>query len=309
MAEITAKMVKELREKTGAGMMDCKTALKETDGDFEAAVDWLRAKGLAKAAKKAGRVAADGLVGIAFEGTAGAVVEVNSETDFVARNETFQEAVRKIAQLALATEGDTGALLAASMPGTDGTTQDFVTGLVATIGENITLRRSQRLTVGEGVVAAYMHNAVAPDLGKIGVLVALESSGDAAALQAVGKHIAMHIAATNPAALSTDDLDPALIERERQIFVEQARESGKPENIIEKMVEGRLRKFQEEVVLLKQTFVVDGERTVEKVVADAAQEAGAPVTLTGFVRFGLGEGVEKEETDFAAEVQAAVKGA
>ncbi len=305
MAGITAAMVKELREKTGAGMMDCKTALTENGGDVEASIDWLRTKGLAKAAKKAGRVAAEGLIGISGDGARGALAEVNSETDFVARNDQFQNMVRDIATLALDAGGDMDALLAMSYPGSDKNVGEFVTEMVGTIGENMSVRRTAQLSVENGVVASYVHNAVGDGLGKIGVLVALESTGDADKLNAFGRQLAMHVAATNPLSLSTDDLDPAVVEHERTVLSEQARESGKPENIIEKMVEGRLRKFYEEVVLLSQVFVIDGETRIEKAVEAAAKDVGAPVKLTGFVRFELGEGIEKKKEDFAAEVAAA----
>ena len=308
MSEITASMVKELRETAGAGMMDCKTALQECDGDMAAAVDWLRTKGLAKAAKKAGRVAADGLVGVASEGTSGAVVEVNSETDFVARNETFQSMVSDIAGAALAAGGYDG-LLAADFPGAGKSVEDHVTEMVGTIGENMNVRRSEKLNVESGVVASYIHNQVVDGLGKIGVLVALESTGDTAKLEALGRQLAMHVAATNPLAANLDDLDPAEIERERAVLIAEAKESGKPDEIIDKMVEGRLRKFYEEVVLTSQTFVIDGETRIEKLLKNAGDDVGAPVALKGFVRFELGEGVDKgEEADFAAEVAAAVSG-
>ncbi|MBO6892980.1 MAG: elongation factor Ts [Roseibium sp.] len=300
---ITAAMVKELREKSGAGMMDCKTALTESGGDMEAAVDWLRTKGLAKAAKKAGRVAAEGLVGVAAEGNKAAVIELNSETDFVARNEGFQELVSKVAKVALGTDGSVEAVAAADVDGKP--VSETITDAVATIGENMTLRRSAVLSASEGVVSTYIHGKVVEGLGKIGVLVALESSGDADKLNALGRQIAMHIAATSPLALNTDDLDPAVVERERTVFSEQARESGKPENIIEKMVEGRLRKFYEEVTLVKQAFVINPDQTVEQAVEALAKELGTEVKLSGFVRFALGEGIEKEEQDFAAEVAAA----
>jgi elongation factor Ts len=302
---ITAAMVKELREKSGAGMMDCKTALTESGGDMEAAVDWLRTKGLAKAAKKAGRVAAEGLVGVASEGSKAAVIELNSETDFVARNEGFQELVKNVAGVAVGTDGTLETVSAASYPGTDKSVEDAIKDAVATIGENMTLRRTAVLSVSEGVVASYIHGSVSDGLGKIGVLVALESSGDAEKLNALGRQVAMHIAATSPLALSTDELDPAVVDRERSVFVEQARESGKPDNIIEKMVEGRLRKFYEEVTLVKQAFVIDPDKTVEQAVEALAKDLGTPVKLSGFVRFALGEGIEKEEQDFAAEVAAA----
>ena len=308
MATITAALVKELRDKTGAGMMDCKTALTETDGDMEAAVDWLRTKGLSKAAKKAGRVAAEGLIGISVEGDAGALVEVNSETDFVARNEQFQEMVANIAGLALQADGDAAKLAALQFPGSDKPVDEYITEMVGTIGENMSLRRAAKLSVAKGAVGSYVHNATAPGLGKIGVIVALESDGDTEKLQALGKQIAMHIAATSPLAVSSGSLDPAVVERERAVLMEQARESGKPEEIIEKMVDGRIRKFYEEVVLLSQTFVIDGENTVEKVLKAAEADVGAPVTVTQFVRYELGEGIEKQEDDFAAEVAAAASG-
>jgi elongation factor Ts len=304
MAEITAAAVKELRERTGAGMMDCKKALAETNGDMEAAIDWLRAKGLSAAAKKAGRTAAEGLVGVAVEGTRGAVAEVNSETDFVAKNEQFQDFVRNVASLALQTGGDVEALKGAAYPG-GGTVEEKLTDNIATIGENQSLRRSAIVSVGQGAVVSYVHNAVAPGLGKIGVLVALESAAGADALQALGKQLAMHIAAANPLALNADGLDPALVERERGIAMEKARESGKPDNIIEKMVEGGLAKFRKDNALLSQLFVMDNKTPVADVVAAAAKEAGAAIELASFVRFQIGEGIERQESDFAAEVAAA----
>ncbi|MTH97879.1 translation elongation factor Ts [Roseibium sp. RKSG952] len=300
---ITAAMVKELREKSGAGMMDCKTALKEADGDMEAAVDWLRTKGLAKAAKKAGRVAAEGLVGVAAQGSKAAVIELNSETDFVARNEGFQELVSKVAGVAAGTDGSIEAVSAADVDGKPVT--DAITDAIATIGENMSLRRTAVLSVENGVVATYVHGAISEGLGKIGVLVALESAGDKDKLNALGRQIAMHVAATSPLALNTEELDPVVVEREKSVFSEQARASGKPENIIEKMVEGRLRKFYEEVTLVKQAFVIDPDKTVEQAVEALAKDLGTDVKLTGFVRFALGEGIEKEEQDFAAEVAAA----
>ncbi|GAB2182837.1 translation elongation factor Ts [Roseibium sp. LAB1] len=300
---ITAAMVKELREKSGAGMMDCKTALTEAGGDMEAAVDWLRTKGLAKAAKKAGRVAAEGLVGVAADGNKAAVIELNSETDFVARNEGFQELVSNVAKVAVGTDGSVEAVSAANLGGKP--VADAITDAIATIGENMTLRRTAVLAVNAGVVATYVHSAVSDGLGKIGVLVALESAGDKDKLNGLGRQIAMHVAATSPLALNTDELDPTVVEREKSVFSEQARESGKPENIIEKMVEGRLRKFYEEVTLVKQAFVINPDQTVEQAVEALAKEIGAEVKLTGFVRFALGEGIEKEEQDFAAEVAAA----
>jgi elongation factor Ts len=303
MAEITAALVKDLREKSGAGMMDCKRALTETGGDLEAAVDWLRKKGLAAAAKKAGRVAAEGLIGVATSGNRGAMIEVNAETDFVARNDQFQDFVRKAAEVALAQGGDIVKIGAAVFPG-GGTVAEKLTNLVATIGENMSLRRAVSLSVSSGVVASYIHNAAAPGLGKIGVLVALESSGDKEKLANLGKQLAMHVAAANPMSLSTADLDPAAVERERNVLAEQAKASGKPDNVIAKMVEGRLRKFYEDVVLLEQVFVVDGESRVSAVVEKAAKEVGGPVKVVGFKRFALGEGIERKEADFAAEVAA-----
>ena len=309
MSNITASMVKELRETSGAGMMDCKAALQENNGDMAAAVDWLRTKGLAKAAKKAGRVAAEGLVAVASAGTAGAAVEVNSETDFVARNETFQTMVTDIAGVALTGDGGHDGLLAADYPGAGKSVEDHVAEMVGTIGENMTVRRSTKLSVENGIVASYVHSQAADGLGKIGVLVALESTGDTAKLEALGRQLAMHVAATNPLAANIADLDPAEVERERAVLISEAKESGKPDEIIEKMVEGRLRKFYEEVVLTSQVFVIDGETRIEKVLENAAGDVGAPVALTAFARFELGEGVDKgEEADFAAEVAAAVSG-
>jgi elongation factor Ts len=307
MAEITAALVKELREKTGAGMMDCKRALAETQGDLEGAVDWLRKKGLAAAAKKAGRVAAEGLVGVATRGKIGAVAEVNAETDFVARNEAFQGFVRNVAELALAAGEDVEKLKAAAYPGTGRSVGDELTHMIATIGENMALRRVRRLEVKSGVVLSYVHNALAPGLGKIGVLIALESAGDAEKLAALGKQLAMHVAAARPEYLDIASVDKAALERERDVLREQSRASGKPEAIVEKMVEGRLRKFYEEVVLLEQIYVIDGESRVARVIETAAKDIGSPVRLAGFVRFALGEGIAKEQADFAAEVAAAVK--
>ena len=302
---ISASMVKDLREKTGAGMMDCKAALIENGGDVEASIDWLRTKGLAKAAKKAGRVAAEGLVGVASEGTKAVVVEVNSETDFVARNGAFQDVVSSVAQAALGTDGSVAAVAAANYPGSDKTVEASITTAVATIGEHMNLRRSAAVTVTDGVVASYVHAAVAPNLGKIGVLVGLQSTGDKDKLLALGRQIAMHIAATNPLSVRSDELDADVVARERAVYAETARESGKPEAIIEKMVEGRIRKFYEEVVLLSQAFVINPDLTVEKALKAAEADVGAPIELTTFVSFRLGEGVEKEESDFAAEVAAA----
>jgi len=302
MAEISAALVKELREKTGAGMMDCKKALVETGGDMESAVDWLRKKGLAAAAKKAGRVAAEGLIGVAVEGTRGTVVEVNAETDFVARNETFQGFVATVAGLAMDAGGDADTLVQRDYPGSGRTVADELTHLVATIGENMSLRRTETVSVGSGVLGSYVHSAQAPGLGKIGVLVALESTADPAALAPLAKNLAMHVAAANPQAVSRDDVDAGALDRERAILAEQARASGKPDEIIAKMVEGRLRKYYEEVCLLEQTYVIDGKSSVGKVVEAAAKDAGAPVTVAGFVRYALGEGIEKKTEDFAAEV-------
>jgi elongation factor Ts len=302
MAEITAALVKDLREKTGAGMMDCKQALAATEGEIEAALDWLRKKGLAAAAKKSGRVAAEGLVGVAAAPREGAVVEVNAETDFVARNEQFQDFVRTVAKLALTSSADMESLKQMPYPSGRSVAEEL-THLIATIGENMTLRRAAKLSVNEGVVATYIHNALAPELGRIGVLVALESAGDPEALNALGRRIAMHVAAAKPDALTIADIDPAALERERTVQIERAKEEGKPEAIIGKMVEGRLRKYYEEVVLLEQVYVVDGESKVRKVVEDAAKDVGAPVALTGFLRFALGEGIDKGPSDdFAAEV-------
>ncbi|MDR6636018.1 elongation factor Ts [Phyllobacterium sp. 1468] len=304
---ITAAQVKELREISGAGMMDCKTALTETNGDMEAAVDWLRAKGISKADKKAGRTAAEGLVGVASSGKKAVVVEVNSETDFVARNDAFQDIVRNVANVALTTDGTTAAVAAATYPSSGKSVVDTIKDAVGTIGENLSFRRSAALTVNEGVVATYIHNAVSDGLGKLGVLVAIETAGNADVAQAFGRQVAMHVAATNPLALTAAEVDPAAVEREKAVFTESARQSGKPENIIEKMVEGRLRKFYEEVVLLSQAFVINPDLTVEAALKEAEKTIGAPAKITAFVRFALGEGIEKEETDFAAEVAAAVK--
>lgn len=307
MAEITAALVKQLREMTGAGMMDCKKALGETAGDLEGAVDWLRKKGLSAAAKKAGRVAAEGLVGVVADGGRGALVEVNAETDFVGRNETFQDFVAAVARLAMS-GGTVEDLAGKALPNGAGTVQERLTHLVATIGENMSLRRMAALSVNPGVVASYMHNAVAPGLGKIGVLVALESTGDAEKLAALGRQIAMHIAATNPISVDIDGVDASALDRERSVLAEQAKASGKPAEIVEKMVEGRLRKFYEEVVLLEQIFVIDGERKVRKVIEQAAKDVGAPVKIAAIARMALGEGIEREQKDFAAEVAAQLGG-
>lgn len=307
MAAITAAIVKTLRDQTGVGMMDCKKALNATDGDFDAAIDWLRKKGLSKAAKKADRVASEGLVAVATDGTRGAVVEVNSETDFVARNEIFQGVVKEIANLAIATDGSVEVVGDAKMAGGEGVNAALTT-LVATIGENMNLRRTAVVVAEPGVVSSYVHNPVADGMGTIGVLVGLKSSGDAAKLAELGRKIAMHIAAGSPAvpvSVDTDAVDPAIVAKEREVFTEQARAQGKPDNIVEKMVEGRLNKFFKEVVLLKQAFVMDPDRSIEQVLADATEELGTSVEISSFVRLALGEGVEKKVEDFAAEVAAA----
>ena len=300
MSNITAAMVKDLRDKTGAGMMDCKAALAETNGDAEAAIDWLRTKGLMKAAKKAGRVAAEGLVGVAVGGDTGALVEVNSETDFVARNDQFKDFVKNAAEIALEIDGDLEKLLSKQMGGS--TVQEELTGLIAKIGENMSVRRVAALAVKPGVVASYVHNATSPELGKIGVLVGLKSEGDAAKLSAFGKQLAMHVAAAAPLALTPEHLSAEIVERERNVQRELAKQSGKPDNVIEKMIEGRMRKFYEESVLLSQIFVIDGETPVNKVVEKLAKEIGKPVDVVGFVRFQVGEGIEKIDDDFSDEV-------
>ena len=305
---ISAAQVKQLRDMTGAGMMDCKAALAETNGDIEAAVDWLRKKGISKADKKAGRTAAEGLIGVASEGTSAVVVEVNSETDFVARNDAFQDIVRNVAQVALATDGSVEAVAAATYSGSQKSVADTIKDAIGTIGENMSMRRSAKLSVSTGAVATYVHNAVVENLGKMGVLVAVETTGNADAARAFGRQVAMHVAATNPLALTAEEVDAGAVAREKDIFAAQARESGKPENIIEKMVEGRMRKFYEEVVLLKQAFVLNPDMTVEQALKAAEKDIGAEARITGFVRFALGEGIEKEESDFAAEVAAAAKG-
>jgi elongation factor Ts len=301
MTEVTAQMVKDLRDKTGAGMMDCKKALNEAQGDMEAAIDWLRKKGLSAAAKKSGRVAAEGIVAVASSGTKAMAIEVNAETDFVARNEAFQSFALQAAKIALETGTDAEALKDKPY-GNGKSVQEELTHLVATIGENMTIRRAAHLSVPHGIVSTYVHNALAPNLGKIGVLVALESSADAAKLQELGRQIAMHVAAARPEALSVADVDPAAVKRERDILADQAKASGKPAEIIEKMIDGRLRKYYEEVVLLEQVYVVDGETKVAQVVEKAAKSLGTPVKLTGFIRYQLGEGIEKTTDDFAAEV-------
>jgi len=308
MAEITAALVKELREKSGAGMMDCKKALTETNGDIEAAIDWLRAKGISKADKKSGRTAAEGLIGIASAGHKAVVIELNSETDFVARNDAFQDLVRGIANVALTTDGSVDAISAATYPASGKPVADTIKDAIATIGENMTLRRSALLQVEHGVVATYVHNAAGDGIGKLGVLVALKSVGDKEVLTSLGRQVAMHIAATNPLAIRAEEIDAAVAERERNVFIEQSRASGKPDAIIEKMVDGRMRKFFEEVALLSQAFVINPDVTVGQAVKDAEKLAGAAIEVTGMARLLLGEGVEKEETDFAAEVAAVAKG-
>ncbi|WP_018631364.1 translation elongation factor Ts [Neomegalonema perideroedes] len=308
MAEITAALVKELRERTGAGMMDCKKALGETNGDIEAAIDWLRSKGIAKAAKKADRAAAEGLVGVASDARVGALVEINSETDFVARNAEFQALVAETAKLALGLPGGLEELKTSHLPSAGKPVELAIADKIATIGENMNLRRMARLAVANGVVSNYVHNAVVPGLGRIGVLVALESTGDAAKLDALGRQIAMHVAANSPASLADEDLDQALVEREKAVLTEEALQSGRPAAVVEKMIEGRIRKFYEQVVLLRQAFVMNPDVTVAQAVEGLAKELGTPVKLVAFSRLAVGEGVEKAETDFAAEVAAAAKG-
>ena len=305
MTQITASMVKELREKSGAGMMDAKKALTEVGGDMEAAIDFLRKKGMAKAEKKSSRTAAEGLVAIVLQGTGGAVVEVNAETDFVARNEKFQEFVRNVADKAAGVD-DLEALMAADYDGKS--VADSLTNLVATIGENMSIRRMKKLSVLEGAVAGYVHNAAAPNLGKIGVLVALQSAGDQGKLEALGKQIAMHVAAAFPQYLDRDSVDPAALEREKNVIREQALAEGKPAEIVEKMLEGRIRKFYEEICLLDQTFVMDSETKISSLLENATPDVGAPVTLTAYARFQLGEGIEKRKEDFAAEVASVANG-
>lgn len=308
MAQITAALVKDLREASGAGMMDCKKALTETDGDLEQAIDWLRTKGLAAASKKASRVASEGLVSVLVDGNRGALVEVNAETDFVARNESFQSFVKTMAQVAMDNGGDIEKMKSASYPGEDRTVEEQLTHLIATIGENMHIRRAEVVTVDEGVMTSYVHNQLSPGLGRIGILVALKSTGDKATLEGLGKQLAMHIAASSPASISSSDLDPEMVERERTVLTEQARESGKPEEIIAKMIEGRIRKYYEEVCLLDQTFAIDGETKVSKVLENASKDLGSPVSVSAFTAYKLGEGIEKKEDDFAAEVAAAAAG-
>lgn len=309
MTQVTAEQIKNLRETTGAGMLDCRKALTENAGDLEAAIDWLRKKGLSAAAKKSGRIAAEGVVAVAVEGTKGAIIELNSETDFVALNEQFQGVARTTAELAVRHSIGNIDELKNLKDGHGKTIAENVTNAIATIGENINLRRSAIVGVTQGCVASYIHNAVAPGMGKIGILVALESAGDLNKLQALGKQIAMHIAAARPDALSTADVTPEKLERERAVYREQAAASGKPAEVIEKMIEGRIRKYYEEVVLLEQLYVIDGKTKISQVVLDAGKDVGAPVKVTGFVRFQLGEGIEKATSDFAAEVAAAAGGA
>ena len=304
MTEITATMVKELRESTGAGMLDCKKALVEANGNIEDAVDWLRKKGLASAAKKASRVAAEGLVSVYVEGNKGAIAEVNSETDFVAKNDLFQDYVADAAKVALMAAGEVCNMKAFHCPKCGKTFEERLTDLIAKIGENMNLRRAAMLEVNKGVVSAYLHNCCGNNLGKIGVLVALESNADKTKLEELGKHIAMHIAASSPLFLNIESVDAASVEREKAIFSEQAKASGKPENIIEKMVEGRVRKYYDEVVLEEQAYIMDPDKKVKQVIVDAAKELGADVKLVNFVRFKLGEGLQKKEEDFAAEVAA-----
>ena len=305
MAEITAALVKDLRELSGVGMMDCKKALQENNGDIEASLDWLRAKGLSKAAKKSGRAAAEGLVAgmLSDDGKTGVLIELNAETDFVSKNDTFQAAARDFATVALGVAGDVDAIVAAKTAKGE-IVGDVITNMIATIGENMRLRRSARLSVDQGAVSIYLHNKQGDDVGRLAVLVALESAGDAAVLRDVGRKIAMHVAGTPapPLALTIDELDPAAVAKEKQFLTDQALESGKPIGVVEKMIEGRIRKWQEEVVLLKQPFVMNPDQTVEQLIAETSKELGTPVTIKGFVRFSLGEGVEKKVDDFAAEV-------
>jgi elongation factor Ts len=307
MAEVTAVLVKELREKTGAGMMDCKRALDDSAGDIEAAVDWLRKKGLSAAAKKAGRVAAEGLIGVATRGPVGAVLEVNSETDFVARNQAFQSFVRSASELALDGDGELESLKEADFSGTGRTIEEELTHLISTIGENLVLRRVARLSTRQGGVFSYVHNALAAGLGKIGVIVTLASSAPADQLAALGKQLAMHIAAANPLYLDIASVPQSALDRERDVLREQARATGKPDSVVDRMVEGRLRKFYEEFVLLEQIFVVDQETKISKVVEQASKTVGAPISVESFARFALGEGIERQRTDFAAEVAAQLK--
>ncbi|MFY9785462.1 MAG: translation elongation factor Ts [Pseudolabrys sp.] len=303
MADISAQMVKELRESTGAGMMDCKAALTETNGDMPAAQDWLRKKGLSKAAKKAGRVAAEGLIGVQVSGTKGVVVEVNSETDFVARNDLFQGLIKMIADVALSVGTDVEKLKAAKAGSI--TVSESISDTIAKIGENVTLRRAAALSVGKGAIGSYVHNAVTDGLGKIGVIVALESTGQADELAAIGRQVAMHVASANPLSLDAAALDPAVVEREKNVLADKFKQQGKPANVIDKIVESGLKTFYKEVCLLEQPFIFDDKKSVAQALKEAEGKAGGPIKVTGFVRYALGEGIEKQETDFAAEVAAA----
>lgn len=303
---VNAALVKQLRESTGAGMMDCKKALTEVEGDIEKAVDWLRKKGLAAAAKKAGRVAAEGLTAVTVDGLKAVAIELNSETDFVAKNDKFQNLITEVVKCAVDSK-DLDALKS-SKTKSGQSVEELITASIATIGENLNLRRMQRLEITDGVISSYVHNSAAPNMGKISVLVALESTGDKAKLEELGKQIAMHVAAIKPLALTKEEVDPALLEREKDVFVEQSRSSGKPDNIIEKMIEGRIRKYLEEIVLLDQTFVIDGKTRIADVLKNAEKEVGDAIELKGFVRFELGDGIEKEEANFADEVAAVIAG-
>lgn len=307
MTQITTDLIKKLRESSGAGMMDCKKALVENNGDFDAATDWLRKNGLAAAAKKSGRVASEGLIGIATSGKKAAIIELNSETDFVAKNEKFQELVTKIANSALEVNGDIDRLNNFKCPKTGKKISEIIVDNIAVIGENLNLRRAAILQVSEGVIATYIHNAQSPNLGKIGVLLALESSGNKAKLEALGKQIAMHIAAAKPEALTINDVNAENLARERAIYADQAKASGKSGEIVEKMVDGRIRKYYEQVVLLEQVFVIDGKTKISKILEEASKDVGAKITISGFVQFVLGEGIEKKEVDFAEEVAAVAR--
>jgi elongation factor Ts len=304
MTQISVALVKKLREKTGAGMMDCKRALSETSADLEQAIDWLRKKGLSAAANKAGRVAAEGLVGVYAVSQKAAIVEVNAETDFVARNDGFQEFVSNVCKIVLEQGSELDAVVATPYPGNDRTVAEEVTHNIATIGENLSIRRCEFCSVEKGVIASYIHSAATPDLGRIGVLVTLESGGDSEKLLSLGKQIAMHIAAARPQWLNITDVDPATLDRERKVLSEQARASGRPDDVIEKMVEGRMRKYFEECVLLEQTFVIDNQTKIAKVLEGAEESLGTPIRISHFVRYALGEGIDREESDFAAEVAA-----
>ena len=305
MAEITAAMVKELREKTGAGMMDCKAALNEANGDMEAAIDWLRKKGLAKAAKKSGRVAAEGLIGVKISGTKGVAVEVNAETDFVARNDHFQGLVKLIADVALSSGTDIDKIKAAKAGSM--TVDEAIASSIATIGENMSLRRAAELSVGKGAIGSYVHSSVSDGLGKIGVLVGLESSGNAAELAALGRLVAMHVAAANPQAVDVAGLDPAVIAREKDVMADKYKQQGKPANVIDKIVESGIKTFYKEVTLLEQAYIHEPDKSVAQALKEAEGKVGGPIKVTGFVRYALGEGIEKQESDFAAEVAAAAK--